>query len=374
MEDTPIEFMSSKFIKESTKDRLHAHGLKLKVTKSDGHGFSIWDYDGYHDDCYTVLHDSTHFRSSSLDNDISVKEFMRRKALSSNLHADHEVHIDDIYEVNDRLWRAVYDIGLSDCVYTATESIHTGDFNIRGHITIEKNDFLSQISGDESFDELDKLLEARFNRCLNRESALQNMERYDIWVSSILYTQSSSYSNACIDYADNIDMEVNQLIDKIIEIVDEKEIVLTLEFEKELSQIEINPLSYINRALHDKYQFKLIFGTPDIQGCTLSVPIMNFDKLMLSAFSEKDRYFFLGQWFQNIKAIKGDNFLGSENEPGSVQQMLLLIHDGYRNSILGKDEYFSYLLTLTSDIEAISLTDIEFPESLDKHMDYPTAF
>lgn len=346
MEDTVVELMSSKFIRKSTKDRLHTHGLKLQFTVSNGHDFSHWDYDGYHDDCYTVLNDNAYIRSTALDNDISVREFLRRKALASNLYANYEVHPTDIYEVDDRLWRAVYDVGLSDCVYTVTESIHTSNFNIRGYITIEKNDFLSEISVNESFDELDELLEARFNRCLDRESALENMERYDLWVSSILHTQSSSYNNSCTDYADNIDIKVNKLIDSIIENVDDKEIILTLKFEKELSQIEMNPLSYINRALYDQYKFKLLFGTPDIQGTTLSVPIMNFSKSMLSVFSE--------------------------NEHGSVQQMLLSIYDEYL--MLGKDEYLSYLLTLTSDIKAISLTDIEFPESLGKCIDDPTPF
>jgi len=372
MEDTPIELMSSKFIKKNTKDRLHIHGLKLNVTSSDGHDFSPWDYDGYHDDCYAVLSDSGYLRSRALDNDISVKDFIKREALSSHLHADYEIHPADIYEVDDRLWRAVYDVGLSDYVYTVTESIHTGEFNISGYITIEKDDFLSQISDNKNLDELDELLEARFNRCLDRESALKNAERYDLWVSSILHTWPLSSHSSCTDYADNIDTKVNELIDSIINKVDDKEIFLTLEFEKELSQIEINPLSYINRALYEKYKFKLLFGTPDIQGTTLSVPIMNFSKSMLSVFSEQERYLFLGRWFQNIKAAKGDNFLGSENEHGSVQHMLLSVFDGH--PMLGKEEYFSYLLTLTSDIKAISLTDIEFPKSLDKHIDYPTAF
>lgn len=363
MEDTTIELINLKIIKKSTKDRLHIHGLKLNVTSSDGHDFSPWDYDGYHDDCYAVLSDSEYLRSRALDNGISVKDFIKREALSSNLHVDHEVHPADIYEVDDRLWKTIYDVGLSDYVYTVTESIHTSEFNISGYITIEKNEFLSQISGNKNLDELDELLEARFNRCLDRESALKNAERYDLRVSSILHTWPSSSHSSCTDYADNIDTKVNELIDSIIAKVDEKEIFLTLEFEKELSQIEINPLSYINRALYHKYKLKLLFGTPDIQGTTLSVPIMNFSKSMLSVFSEQERYLFLGRWFQNLKAAKGDNFLGCENEHGSIQQMLLSIYDGY--PMLGKDEYFIYLLTLTSDIKAISLTDIEFPESLD---------
>lgn len=367
-----------RIISAETLIRLNNHGLKVSADNSD----SVFSRQaGEMDDngIAAYLIGNGVYAKKSDEKSTPVKDIIH-----SEFSHDTEFHI----ELNgftqsgaEIVYKPVYDIGHAEHFYTVTESDETCDFNACGYVATNLKVFMDnnniEVMDDGAWAKLDDC----FNEALKKSSAIATFGECAYYVSS--YTNGMEAPHLAPIYstalAEDADRSINKLIDDSVKRFDKSVLSLEIEIDKRFSDTDIHPLGYLNKELGFHRNLKLVFGTMDRQGTTLTVTASVYSEYLLRAFKEAIPELktaeFIESWVNEIELLKQRN---PDTEPVNREQKILELI-GYaktpsfpscnkQNKNTDPDEYLALLRLITKDIYGISIEKVII--TLDPDVEY----